>query len=565
MFTGDVSYLFMGDALFKPEGGPMTAEVLERHIGFLASCGVDTYLTNPNANGNWYASKRTPRVFDGYRRGDKAFFREHVLKCDGFAKKTEEEIDARIGFHMRFLENYVDLMEAGVDWIAVVAGACRKHGMSPWATVRMNDVHGVGAPEGSYFNAPVYKEKENRLSGGGMPMQWPNRERGQWNYFIGLNYAREAVRKFMLDTIAEMIEEYDHDGIELDWLRNPMCLEIGGGSGASDEGRAMMVDFHREVREMGRKKERRTGRPFLVQLRVPPNFELMRHVGVDVKEIVKAGYADSVAVSNFYQTSWVLPYEEYRREFGVDVALVGVLEGVPNWVAVHDEEGQSKGWRYVCYSPEVLCGNAASKVAAGVDAIEVFNFFGPGKPAPGSVPGTAMGSGYSSGYGELRNLADAGRLGGRVKTYSFAGTGRGGPWVPPYEAVEEMPLVLEPGWRRELKMSMLGEAAGCEFVVELMVKKVDVYPMVTVSFNGGWPVTEFEVSEEMVSGSELGRRFKPGFVGLRFKVKAREGVKCGLNTLVIHNAQMWDSKEESRVKWTVVVENVDVRIAGGGA
>ncbi len=550
LFTGDVSYLFMGDALFKPEGGPMTASVLDRHIGFLAGKGVDTYLTNPNANGNWYASKRTPTVFDGYKRGNLEFFREHVLKCDGFAKKTKEEIDARLDFHRKFLENYVDLMDAGVDWIAEVAGACRRHGVSPWATVRMNDVHGVGSPEGSYFNAPVYRVKENRLSGAGWPLQWPHQPRGQWNYFIGLNYARPAVRQFMMDTIAEMIQDYDHDGIELDWLRNPMCCEPGAG----DDERALMLAFHREVRALGRAKEKRTGRPFLINLRVPPNFEMMRDVGLDIRAIVADGCVDSVAVSNFYQTSWGLPYEEYRKDFGPDVALIGVLEGVPNWVTAHDAQGKSKGWRYVCFSPEVLCGNAAAKLAGGVDAIEVFNFFGPGKPGAGP--------GYSTGYEELRNLADEAKLAARPKTYSFCAAGKGGPWIAPFETAEDVPMILEPSLRRELKLLMLPEPAGRELVVELLVKKAESYPMLTVSFNGQPAVWECQVSQEMLSGSELGRHHAPEMVGLRFKVKAREGVKKGWNTLMIHNAQMPNRKDDFRVANTVVVENVDVRVEG---
>ena len=66
---------------------------------------------------------------------------------------------------VKFYNLYLDLVEAGVDWLAETTKACRRRGISPWVSARMNDTHGVENPEGSHFNCALLKKEEFRLSG----------------------------------------------------------------------------------------------------------------------------------------------------------------------------------------------------------------------------------------------------------------------------------------------------------------------------------------------------------------------------------------------------------------
>ena len=42
----------------------------------------------------------------------------------------------------------------------------------------------------------------------------------------GLNFAFREVREHMLDIISELIEDFDVDGIELDWFRHPAFFRV---------------------------------------------------------------------------------------------------------------------------------------------------------------------------------------------------------------------------------------------------------------------------------------------------------------------------------------------------
>ncbi|MDB6128113.1 MAG: hypothetical protein JWM35_2009, partial [Verrucomicrobia bacterium] len=98
-----------------PVGGPFKAKAIHRYVDKLADNGIDTFLINANASRAWYPSKVIPTILDGYRRGDRDYFRGHAV-CMG-AKKPEE-VERFIDRIMPFMNLYQDLLDAGVDWMA---------------------------------------------------------------------------------------------------------------------------------------------------------------------------------------------------------------------------------------------------------------------------------------------------------------------------------------------------------------------------------------------------------------------------------------------------------------
>ncbi|MSR65662.1 MAG: hypothetical protein EXS18_07785 [Verrucomicrobiae bacterium] len=101
---------------------------------------MDTFLCNPNAQHPWYPSKRTPNILTGYIRGNRDFFRGHHPAFD--KDWTPEMLEKRLDGDVKFLNRYQDLADAGVNWIDEISKACRRREMSPWASLRMNDMHG---------------------------------------------------------------------------------------------------------------------------------------------------------------------------------------------------------------------------------------------------------------------------------------------------------------------------------------------------------------------------------------------------------------------------------------
>ncbi len=154
----------------------------------LAGNGIDTFLINANASKAWYPSKTIPTILDGYKRGDREFFRAHAI-CVGITKPDEVEVfmDKQVIFY----NHYLDLVEAGVDWLAETSTACRQRGVAPWVSIRMNDLHGHRNFQGSFFNLPLLKRPEMRLHHSTYPGM-----AGDLTYREGLNYELKEVRDF---------------------------------------------------------------------------------------------------------------------------------------------------------------------------------------------------------------------------------------------------------------------------------------------------------------------------------------------------------------------------------
>jgi hypothetical protein len=100
LFNGDTCTFFYNPELWQPEdftmksgqgktgtqtlpvGGPFQAKAIRRYVQTLKKGGIDTFVINANASKAWYPSKTTPSILDGYRRGDREFFRGHAI-CAG--------------------------------------------------------------------------------------------------------------------------------------------------------------------------------------------------------------------------------------------------------------------------------------------------------------------------------------------------------------------------------------------------------------------------------------------------------------------------------------------------
>ena len=185
----------------------------------------------------------------------------------------------------------------------------------------------------------------------------------------------------MFDMIRECVEEYDYEGMELDFLRDPVLIKPV----ATKEEVETMLDWIAQIRELTKKKARQTGRPFPLGVRCSGHLNLMRDIGLDVRELVRRGLIDFAAFSNFWQTSWDMDYTELRRELGDGITLYGVVEGGPNWIKTKAGDDSSlksfvdlynnSGDRMMHYEKEMMRGNAAGKLVLGADGIELFNNF----------------------------------------------------------------------------------------------------------------------------------------------------------------------------------------------
>jgi len=488
LFNGDCNFLFYNPELWQPEGGPFSAQPIHRYIGALAQGGIDTLLVNPNSQVVWYPSKKVPTALDGYRRGDRAFARRIAAANAGF---SPEQVELAVGYMVSNLDLYYDLIEAKVDWLAESAQACRAHGISPWLSYRMNDTHGAGAPE-SPVNFRLFREAKNRLSG-----RIPGPGRRVQAGWIGMNYAQQEVRDAMKEMIREGIEAYDFEGLELDWLRHPVCLEAPATAGQI----AMMTDWFGEVAALAR--QRRPDYP--VGMRVPSDLAYLQSIGIDLKELVRRRTVDFLTFSNFWQTAWEMPFDQLRRELGSEVVLYGGMEDAPNWLearapaltepsamqamqlagdnvaaAAKPTHGPQRvrGTRYLSASAPLVRGNAAGKLVLGVDGLEQFNYF---------VTDQVRVPGQRADFSALHRLDDLAFLRGQEKHYAFNTASVQSEKI--WDQIEQLPVTLPPGHRRGFRLPMCAEppGPGLQLIVQVVTQRADGSSPLGVSFNGAWP------------------------------------------------------------------------------
>lgn len=475
LFNGDSCTYFYNPELWQPEGGPYSAKAIHRYVDTLADNGIDTFVINPNAQVAWYPSKKLQTVLTGYKRGDREFFRGHAIATN----TPPDQMEATLDHSVKFYGLYQDLIDAGVDWLAETSKACRRRGVSPWVSVRMNDMHGAGNPKGSHFNCELFKHQEFRLRG--VPF---DPKEGLKSSLAGLDYEKPEVRDFMMSHIREYLEVYDFEGMELDWLRNPLCCNPPATQQAQDT----MLRWLAAVRQQTDARARKLGKPVPLGLRIPANLGYLKSIGLDVPRIAREGLIDFLGFSNFWQTSWDMPYDELRHQVGPDVAFYGVVEDAPNWVLAEAPSLRGKnisqigasysisGIRYMAASDEMQWANAAGKLVMGVHGIEQFNFFCTDQV---KVPG------LRSRYTSLKDNDKLEVLRNKPKHYCLESPS--GRMSTDWELPEPVPVQIEPKSRREFRLSMCREPEGRTLTVQLVLPREVDNPELGVSVNGCWP------------------------------------------------------------------------------
>lgn len=538
LFNGDCTFLF-GDNFVADPKARYDKKTLHWFIDMLADSGVDTYLCNPNAQVPWYPSKRTPNILAGYKRGDREFFRKHY-RADAPKERVEKAIDGNV----LFLNRYLDLAEAGVNWVDEISRACRRRGVSPWLSIRMNDMHGANSWEGSYMNCALQRDPKYRLNG-----REANPRDGVNRMLQSLDYQHREVRDYMLLLIRELVEDHDYEGIELDWLRCPFCINAP----ASTEQIAMITKWHGEVRDLTRARAKQTGKPYPLGLRVPCRLGQLKAVGIDVKAMADAGIIDFVNFSNGWQTSWDVPYDQLRRELGDTVAIYGVIEDAPNWLNAYEPKSQKKSYRLLSASAELLRGNAAGKLAMGVDGIETFNFFCTDEGAHNPAA-----SERQARYPDLRNLDKLEQLRGQQKHYTLAS--RNGAYMFTLsEYAEQIPVLVEPECKQAFRLSMCAEPADLDLMVQVVVERGEKAPDLGVSFNGAWPNFEAKETEHLLFPTGIYTHHVPEHRAFNYRFKA-SAIREGWNEVLVINGSHERKAPEKRREHAANIVSVELAV-----
>jgi hypothetical protein len=528
LFNGDCTFFF-GESYQVNHQGRYSIDTIHRFIDMLGGSGVDVYLQNPNAQKPWYPSKAVPSVTKGYQRGGREFFRDHFPPVNA-TTFPEEELNRGMDACTAVLDRHLDLQEDGIDWVEEVALACRRNNIKPWLSVRMNDAHGSENWEKSFFNCELQRNPRYRLSGRESGTDGPV---NTWNQL--LDYSHREVRDYYFAMIRELVEDYDYEGLELDWMRDPCCCEAP----VAQKTLELMTEWIADIRELTRRKAEQTGHPYPLGLRIPVRLDALKSIGLDVATFAREGLIDFIAPSNYWQTTWDVPYEKLRATLGEEVAIYGVIEDAPNWLEccydpnVAGLDGFSPSHRCLSASTELLRGNAAGKLAQGADGVYLYNFFCTDEPTHNPNLPTPQAQ-----YPALKGLTDLEALRSQSKHYTLA-TANDARMRRAFEFADQLPITLEPGDQHAFSLSMCAEPDAelsnlLELVVQVVVEKRDEAPPFVVRFNGSLPNGEVRATDELLFPTGIFTRHMPKNEAWDVHFMARD-IKEGWNELLILN------------------------------
>ena len=282
------------------------------------------------------------------------------------------------------------LNEAIHDPTPVMVEGIHRHGLEVFGSIRMNDTHDAfGMPEGKLVYPPKVAHPEWLLgerSQKGSP--FTTLEAARWS---GLNFAIPEVREDRLWWVRHTAENYDLDGIDLNFFRMPWYFKPG----EEEAGAALMNDLIQGAHRIVRKVSESRQRPLLLGVRVPGTLEACNGIGLDVETWLKQGWVDRMLIGGGY-TVFTNPARE--------LVTLGHRHEVPVYPCINC------GLK-VFGSDETMRGAASNIFSAGADGIYLWNYH------YRQVPMLAYGRPVPDAYGLLEDIQSASSLQFRDKRF----------------------------------------------------------------------------------------------------------------------------------------------------
>ena len=307
----------------------MTPEGLNAFVDQYAGSAVTHLFLCPNAMRASFRSRTREAIWD---------------PVDGEAHSSRWPDNARL-LHERSLDPYA-------AWIA----RCREKGISPWLTMRMNDIHAVNETK-NFMHSSFWRTH---------PEFWrvPNGSAGPWQN-RAMDYAHQEVRDHQMAFVRELLERYDPDGLELDWMRFGWHV----APGKEKEGVPLLTGFVREVRGLTREWARKRGHDILLGVRVPAHPDAAVGLGMDGVLWAREGFVDMLVPCPFWTSSdFDIPVELWKERLGPAAGRVAVAPGL---------EHNARPWpsgQAVANTLGSVYGFAASAHHRGADGLYLFNW-----------------------------------------------------------------------------------------------------------------------------------------------------------------------------------------------
>lgn len=327
---------------FTRAGQTHTKESVAAFVDQYAETQVRELVLSGNSQRTSFASKVWDPIWKGYDPDgpdDQPLFRSTT---------GEGRVNARKWVHTAW-----SLAQQGIDPYAVWIERARRRGLSPWISMRMNDLHNVDDPD-SYMHSTFWRQNPQFRRLPWRAVDWRDR---------AFDFAHEEVRAYHFRLVEEYLERYDVDGLELDWMR----FGFHFSPGRETEGGRLLTEFVRKTRRLADSWAKRRGHKIGLGARVPSRPQTAIDLGLDGALWAREGLIDLLVFTPFWASAETdMPVELWRRLAGDRVTLAAGLELLLR--------------PYPAYRPipmnsiETVRGAAASLLERGADRVYLFNY-----------------------------------------------------------------------------------------------------------------------------------------------------------------------------------------------
>jgi len=179
-----------------------------------------------------------------------------------------------------------------------------------------------------------------------------------------MNYANAEVRQHHMALVEELLERYDVDGIELDWLRFPNHLK-------SKDDAHFIDDFITEVRKRADAWSKNREHKIQIAVRVPSDPDASDNIGLKAVHWAKQGWVDIIiAATNWGTTDFDVRFDLWRKRLGEDVSKrILLLGGAERMTAAYP------GAKLYFMDVPMLYGFTDNMRFRGADGTYLFNWF----------------------------------------------------------------------------------------------------------------------------------------------------------------------------------------------
>ncbi len=268
-------------------------------------------------------------------------------RLDGVPVKYED-----CGEH-EWWKNYILAHQMGIEPFELAIKAIKNAGAKVFFSIRMNEFH--------------YMTRW-RTAGASLWYQRPDLRMAEDAPF---DYENKEVRDYYLIYIKELCENYDIDGIELDYWRGQEFFKAP----VTPEKTAIITEFNKEIRKEIDKISEKKGKRIIISARTHVHPEKALEKGWDSAAWVKNGSVDVLTLSNFFIPSTCeAPIEKWVELIGAD----GLRRSEYKINVCADMASCCIAWplpelKWLLTNTEMMKGFGATHFDRGADGIYTFN------------------------------------------------------------------------------------------------------------------------------------------------------------------------------------------------